>query len=119
MKSYSFTDPKQQAPAPSLIRRIFAGVAALIAALFALGASWWITILLRGRNSSDVGVPIYPSGGLALAAGWAVYIIMCLGLVWTVARTLGRGSSVAYGVGLPAWGVGMILNLIVLTWLAG
>ncbi len=112
-------DPQQQEPSLSPGRLIFAGVVSLVAALLALVTSWAVTKLLRGRNISDVGVPMYPSSGLALTAGWIVYIILGLGLVWIVGRTIGRGSLMAYVIGLLAWTVGMVLNLLTLRWLAG
>ncbi len=92
---------------------------ALIVVPIALAASWGVAILVAGPNSSDVGVPSYAHPELTQALGWLVYSVLGLGLLWAAGRIAGRDRTIAYAVGLVAFGIGFLLNRVVLAWLAG
>ncbi len=62
--------------------------------IFVVGLSGFASILtraaLRGRDYSDVGVPMYENNGIATSAGVLVFLIVLLGFLYILQRTLSR-----------------------------
>jgi hypothetical protein len=62
-----------------------------IVAVFTSGLASGLTReVLRGRNYSDVGVPMYENDGMARGAGFLVFLIVLLGFLYILQRTLSR-----------------------------
>ena len=48
--------------------------------------------ILRGRNYSDVGVPMYSNGDLSIFVGLLAFILISLGLLHIIAYTFNRNN---------------------------
>jgi hypothetical protein len=71
---------------------------------------------LRGRNMSDVGVPMYERGELALLGGLGLLIVASLLALRLLARAFGDRSLLVYYVGVPWTLVWAVLFLIGASW---
>ena len=62
-----------------------------IVAVFVSGFASALTRgVLRGRNYSDVGVPVYENDAIATGVSFFVFLIVLLGVLYLLQRTLSR-----------------------------
>lgn len=62
-----------------------------VVAVFASGLASVLTReVLRGRNRSDVGVPMYANNDLVIGAGFLVFLIVLFGALYIIQYTLSQ-----------------------------
>ncbi|MEM9541802.1 MAG: hypothetical protein AAGA60_20190 [Cyanobacteria bacterium P01_E01_bin.42] len=74
-------------------RKLFLGVLAFIAVFVSSAIGIAIASVSKGRNISDVGIPMYANSEMALFLGGIIYLLVFEVAVWGINQTIGKRSE--------------------------
>jgi Zn-dependent protease with chaperone function len=77
---------------PSVLKRLLSTVLSILVVPISGLASKLIWLTLKGRNYSDVGVPMYENSSIATFAAFLVFFIVLFGLLYLLQRTISRNA---------------------------
>lgn len=98
----------------SALKRLLSAVLSILAVPisgFASGLTW---LALKGRNYSDVGLPMYENSSVATFVAFLVFFIALFGLLYVLQRTISRNAPYFPYVIAGITCVGLVVSFFIL-----
>ncbi len=95
---------------------IFSAIASVILAIF---LSLAVAGYFKGKNYSDVGVPMYTNSDLALVVGILVYPLLGGLFLFAIDRTLNKNHLISRLFGVVVFFVSLFVYIPLLTFMVG